>query len=359
MDAGIIKENILNRTIVKHARKNSEGIIEGAGPGIDAAVMKNGTVISVGTASKEEGIPEISVSCLAFLRAANNLYTVCDEVDAVTMSLMVGTGVTEDEIRREMISLENELGKTGACLIHGDSRVLGSIDENEIIVTINAVGHASQIGESVNNEENIRINVTKIIIGDRIVMAGYPGMFEAVTLAKKNKEELLDRFPSELLRRLSNDIVSRDSHIVVKDAGIEETRIAKESDTSARFEIRNICRLARNNGAKKLHDISNGGLYRALYNLSQYARYGVDIIHENIPVLQEIIELAEYYSLDPYAMNGTGGVLITIASQNEEALLDELRSMGIPSADIGCFTESNSKVIRSVNMEMSRNINPA
>ena len=328
MDAGIIKENILNRTIVKHARKNSEGIIEGAGPGIDAAVMKNGTVISVGTASKEEDIPGTSVSCLAFLRAANNLYTVCDEVDAVTMGLMVGTGVTEDEIRREMISLENELGKTGACLIHGDSRVQRGMAENEIIITVNAIGHCfhqtdtERLPETPGNRETP---------GERIVMAGYPGFFEAVTLAEKNKEELLKRFPSELIGRLRADS----------------------------FSIASVCRSARQKGAKKLHDISNGGLYRALYNLSQYARYGVDIIHENIPVLQEIIELAEYYSLDPYAMNGTGGVLITIASQNEEALLDELKSMGIPSADIGCFTEGNSKVIRSVNMEMSRNINPA
>ena len=328
MDAGIIKENILNRTIVKHARKNSEGIIEGAGPGIDAAVMKNGTVISVGTASKEEDIPGTSVSCLAFLRAANNLYTVCDEVDAVTMGLMVGTGVTEDEIRREMISLENELGKTGACLIQGDSRVQRGMAENEIIITVNAIGHCfhqtdtERLPETPGNRENPR---------ERIVMAGDPGFFEAVTLAKKNKEELLKRFPSELIGRLRADS----------------------------FSIAFVCRSARQKGAKKLHDISNGGLYRALYNLSQYARYGVDIIHESIPVLQEIIELAEYYSLDPYAMNGTGGVLITIASQNEEALLDELKSMGIPSADIGCFTEGNSKVIRSVNMEMSRNINPA
>ena len=334
MDAGIIKENILNRTIVKHARKNSEGIIEGAGPGIDAAVMENGTVISVGTASKEEGIPGISVSCLAFLHAANNLYTVCDEVDAVTMSLMVGTGVTEDEIRREMISLENELGKTGACLIHGDSRVQRGMAENEIIITVNAIGHCfhktdtERVPETPGKQENLGERETP---GERIVMAGYPGFFEAVTLAEKNKEELLKRFPSELIGRLSADS----------------------------FSIASVCRSARQNGAKKLHDISNGGLYRALYNLSQYARHGVDIIHENIPVLQEIIELAEYYSLDPYAMNGTGGVLITIASQNEEALLDELRSMGIPSADIGCFTEGNSKVIRSVNMEMSRNINPA
>ena len=99
------KENVLKRTIVKHARKTAGDVLLGAGPGIDAAVMKDGMVMAIGTAESKEPAAGMSVCELALLRAANNLFTKCDTLEYVTMTLLAGNEVDEESIRLSMISL--------------------------------------------------------------------------------------------------------------------------------------------------------------------------------------------------------------------------------------------------------------
>ena len=316
------KENVLKRTIVKHARKTAGDVLLGAGPGIDAAVMKDGMVMAIGTAESKEPAAGMSVCELALLRAANNLFTKCDAVQCVTMTLLAGKEVDEETIRLSMISLEEALTGMGASLVHGDSRISEALSPDGTIVTITAFGFGR---DSASEFE-------KISAGDRIVLTGYPGRYRAYNMAVTDKDLLRKQFPKSIIDSLNEVSVNE-------------------------FSSQSACRIARQNNVSFIHDISFGGLYRALYNISEFAGLGVSIQHENVPVMQEITELSELCNEDPYTWDGQGSVLIAASPDNAEELIKNLKAEGIVAADIGCFTSEKKKVIKYNHSEMERYIN--
>ena len=316
------KENVLKRTIVKHARKNAGDVLLGAGPGIDAAVMKDGMVMAIGTAESKEPTAGMSVCELALLRAANNLFTKCDTLEYVTMTLLAGNEVDEESIRLSMISLEEALTGMGASLVHGDSRISKALSPDGIVATISAFGFG----------KNAAPEPEKISTGDRIVLTGYPGRYRAYNISVSEKDYLHKQFPEPITDALT--AVSPDE-----------------------FSAQSACRIARLNNAGFIHDISFGGLYRALYNISEYAGLGVSIQHEAVPVMQEIIELSEFCNEDPYTWDSQGSVLIVVGPDNAEELIKNLKAEGIVAADIGCFTSEKKKVIKYNHSEMERYIN--
>ncbi len=339
MKAGKFDHKILERSILKHARRKTHGVKEGAGHGIDALISEDGRCMAEGTASSEEPlIPGTMVGELAVIRAINNLSTACDKLSYISMTLFTGTDVSEDVIRNEMLSVENTASSFGVSLVHGDSRVFGMIEPKSYIISINAYGlYKEQIDnddESVPDDERKRIDtVSGISANDRIVLAGYTGLYDAVTGAYAKKEELSKIFSSELLCKL----LGHGRHFCCIDT----------------------CRYIRSMvKGIYMHDVSEGGLYRALYDMSVYAGLGIDVLHDDIPMLQEIIEIAEYEKTDPYTMNGMGCVLAAVPESNVSLLITGLKEKGIPAADIGSFTKDKSKVIRYNNGEMQRYITP-
>ena len=60
-----------------------------------------------------------------------------------------------------------------------------------------------------------------------------------------------------------------------------------------------------------------------------------------IPVKQEIIEVSEYFDLNPYMMNGQGSLLLV--ARDGETLVDRFRKEGIAATVIGKTTQSNDR----------------
>jgi hydrogenase maturation factor len=279
-------------------------------------------VMAIGTAESKEPAAGMSVCELALLRAANNLFTKCDTLEYVTMTLLAGNEVDEESIRLSMISLEEALTGMGASLVHGDSRISEALSPDGTIVTITAIGFGR---DSASEFE-------KISAGDSIVLTGYPGRYRAYNMAVTDKDLLQKQFPKSIIDSLNEVSVNE-------------------------FSSQSACRIARQNNVSFIHDISFGGLYRALYNISEYAGLGVSIQHEAVPVMQEIIELSEFCNEDPYTWDSQGSVLIAASPDNAEELIKNLKAEGIVAADIGCFTSEKKKVIKYIHSEMERYIN--
>lgn len=83
----------------------------------------------------------------------------------------------------------------------------------------------------------------------------------------------------------------------------------------------------------KLHDISAGGVYGALWQLGKSLNAGMEIDNRKIPIRQETIELCECVDCNPYLLDGTGGLLIVCDKGRE--LLEAFKTAEIPAAIIG------------------------
>ena len=104
-------------------------------------------------------------------------------------------------------------------------------------------------------------------------------------------------------------------------------------------------RTATHFGAADVQPLAEGGIFTALWRLAERAKAGLEVDLRSIPVKQEIIEICEYFDLNPYNML-SGGALLIRASDGL-AMVSQLEHQGIPAALIGRTTEGNDRIIRN------------
>ena len=72
-----------------------------------------------------------------------------------------------------------------------------------------------------------------------------------------------------------------------------------------------------------------------------------------IPMDQTVVEICNYYDLNPYEILSSGSALL-FAKQGQQ-LCEELEEIGIPAAVIGQTTDGNDRIIQKWQVRESKN----
>ena len=96
-------------------------------------------------------------------------------------------------------------------------------------------------------------------------------------------------------------------------------------------------------GVTAMHDVTEGGIYGALWELAEASGVGLEIDLKKIPVRQETIELCEYYRLNPYQLISSGCMLMT--ASDGRRLVRDLEKAGIHATLIGRCVDGKAKKI--------------
>ena len=102
-------------------------------------------------------------------------------------------------------------------------------------------------------------------------------------------------------------------------------------------------KLAREYGVSAMHQITDGGILAALWNMAEASDVGLEVDLKKIAVKQETIEICEYFQLNPYQMTSVGSVLLM--TDNGKELADMLMRNGIQAEVIGRTTADRERVI--------------
>lgn len=103
--------------------------------------------------------------------------------------------------------------------------------------------------------------------------------------------------------------------------------------------------IAVKSGVCAMHDVSEGGIFGALWELAERAGVGLHIDLKKIPLRQETVEVCEYCNVNPYELL-SGGCLL-MAAEDGEALKSRLEAEGIPAAVIGKTVAGKERIIRN------------
>ena len=101
--------------------------------------------------------------------------------------------------------------------------------------------------------------------------------------------------------------------------------------------------LAAEAGVHAMHDISEGGVLGALWELAECSGVGLEIELKKIPLRQETVEICDFYGLNPYQMVSGGSMLM--AAEDGNGLVHRLAQAGIPAVIVGKATTGNDRVI--------------
>jgi hydrogenase maturation factor len=97
-------------------------------------------------------------------------------------------------------------------------------------------------------------------------------------------------------------------------------------------------------GVKAMHDITEGGLSTALYELSVAGEHEILVDANAVPVFPETARLCALTSISPLGLIASGSLLIVLESSHRQSLIGELEQAGIQACRIGEVLESGSGI---------------
>ena len=81
----------------------------------------------------------------------------------------------------------------------------------------------------------------------------------------------------------------------------------------------------------------------ALWQLGDVFGVGLEVNLRNIPIMQESVEVSDYYNLNPYKLRSDGALLIV--ARDGEAMTKRLHEADIPAVIIGHITDGIDRVL--------------
>ena len=306
MKIGKVSENVLKRTILKGIKNTREEVLIGAALGEDCAVLQlKEDEVYVTTTDPITGTAT-DIGRLAVYVAVNDLAAEGAEPVGLLCTALLPENYKESRLKNIMEQYKESCASLGIQPLGGHTELTTA--GNRPVLNVTAVGTAKKgtLTPTSNAKPGMDIIVTKWV-----------GLEGTSILAKEKEAELLTRYPRPL---------------------IEE---AKGFD--AFLSVLPEARIAVNNGAVAMHDITEGGVFGALWELAQSAGVGIEVDLKKIPIRQETVEVCEFFDLNPYCLISSGAMLIV--AENGYDCAKAIEEAGIPAVVIGKTTDNNDKAV--------------
>ena len=301
MRIGKITENALKRSVLKLLRTEYKDV-KSAAVGSDCAFSSNKEAFSsVATVTAKTSNPGF----YAVMKALMGLFSQRIIPDHVTVSIMLPADAEEKMVKDIVKGAITAAKKCGVAYAGGHTEVTDAV--NRVLVTANAVAGRSDSA----------LASAKPTAGDELVVTKWIGLEGTSMLALEKKEELSSRYPVPFIE--------------------EAERFAELLD------IRSEAAVAAESGVTAIHDVSSGGIYASLWEMSEKAGCGLLVDLRKIPVRQETIEICEFFEANPYQLLSGGALLI--AAKDGEGLVKKLEDAGISAVVVGVLKEGNDKII--------------
>lgn len=306
MEIGKVSETVLKRSVLKQIRHRRSEVLVGPNVGEDCGVieLKEDEVFVVSTdpitGTKED------IGTLAVHITANDIASNGAEIIGILLTILLPKGSKEKDLKEIMKEVEKVCSTLNIDVIGGHTEVTAAV--NQPVITVTGVGKMPK---------SHMIKTAGVSAGQEIVVTKWIGLEGTAIIAKEKLEELTSKYTKDFIQ----GAVSFMEHIsVVKEAMI-----------------------ARKMGVTSMHDVTEGGIFGALWELGEASHVGMEIDLKKIPLRQETVEICEYYNINPYQLISSGVMLMVTDKAN--ALVEELKKNGIPATVIGRIVEGNDKIV--------------
>lgn len=308
MKTGKIPESVLKRSVLRQLHNRRDEVLLGAGVGEDcAALTLEADEVFVMSTDPITGTGK-EMGSLAVITTANDLASSGAEPVGVMLTILLPEESEEALLKEIMRDAEATCEKFHMQILGGHTEVSAAV--NRPVISVSGVG-------KVKKDAMIKTGGARP--GMDIVVSKWIGIEGTVILAKERERELLGRYATTFIDR-SKDL---DAYISV----LSEAAVAARSGVSA------------------MHDITEGGIFGALWEMAEASGVGLEIDLKKIPVRQETIEICEFFGLNPYELISGGSMLM--AAEDGNQLVHELEKAGIPAAVIGKAMIGNDRVLRN------------
>ena len=317
MKVGKIPESVLKRSVFKQIHTKRSEVLLGAGVGEDCAAVKladdemfvMSTDPITGTAT--------DIGNLAIHITLNDLASAGAEPVGVLLTILLPENSEEAVLKETMAQIEIACAEANVQIMGGHTEVTKAV--NQPLINVCGVGKA-KVGKLVST--------AGAKVGDDIIVTKWIGLEGTSIIAKEKEQELLNRYPAQLVEEAKNF----DKYLSV----LPEAASAVKSGVSA------------------MHDVTEGGIFGALWEMAEASGVGLEIDLKKIPVKQETIEVCEFFGINPYELISSGSMLM--AAPDGNTLVRELEKQGIHAVVVGKAVAGNDRVL--INDDETRFLEP-
>lgn len=240
---------------------------------------------------------------LAVIVNLNDIATSFATPLAITVTILAPVGTTQEEIKKLMSDISDECIKNKVQIIGGHTEVTSAV--NKMIVSITAFGRI---------EKGKFNSISKVHSGQKIYMSKSISLEGIMIIVKEKKEELKNVLSQEEIQRAENFY--------------DELSVAKDSY------------VLRNKDISFLHDVTEGGLFGAIYEMMRYCNKGCVINYNDIKINNITRKVCNYYKIDATRLISSGCMLII----TDDILEEEID--GVSFTQIGVVTDEDMIFIK-------------
>lgn len=304
MEIGKLDSKLLEDIVFKNIKYKREEILVRAGIGEDCATIDFGDydcVVSTDpiTASvKDVGRLAIHISCNDI--AANGI-----EPLGILLTLMLPKDIRIEDIEDIMKSAGEAAAMAKVEIIGGHTEITSAVNQPIIVSTA--------IGRALKGRNQVTDNMKP---GDIILVTKEVGL-EGTGIIASDCPEKISEF-------LSNEEIETAKKMLEKVSVVRDGIIAGEIGTHG------------------MHDITEGGILGALWEMCEIKKVGCEVFEEKIPVNPVTLKLCKTLNIDWLKLISSGAMLIIAPKEKEKMLIEAFDAADTAISKIGEIKEGSA-----------------
>jgi len=300
---GKLDSKLLEDIVFNNIHFKRQEVLARPGIGEDCAVLDFGAyecVIStdpITAAVSQIGRLAVHISC-------NDVASNGVEPLGIMLTLMLPEGTTEGEIGEIMRQAAETSAELGVEIIGGHTEITAAVRQPVIVSTAvgKAISGASQSAENMKPGDLIYLTKWAGLEGTGIIASDFEGRLADILTADELKEA------KELLSLVS---------------------VVKEGVAAGKA------------GTSGMHDVTEGGVLGAVWEMCRVSGNGAEIYEDQIPVLEVTKKICRFFGINPLGLISSGCMMIIISPGKEEALKKALAGCGVKASRIGSVKEKD------------------
>ncbi|NMA54851.1 MAG: AIR synthase [Firmicutes bacterium] len=294
MHTGKLSADLLKQIVFPYSGHKRPDVLVGPGIGLDCGIIDLEGQLAV-LSSDPITTTGHNLGYLAVHIAANDVAATGAEPAGLLLTLLLPPGTALDLVQEIMQQVHDTAASLGMALLGGHTEFTAAVTQPVAVMT--AIGKARR-GHYVTSG------------------GGKPGNVLILTksAAYEGTAILAADFFAQLEPQLGSVLLERAQDFIYGISIVPEAKAAIGLATA-------------------MHDVTEGGILAATFELAHASTCGLELWSDQIPVATETAAICRQLELDPLGLIGSGSLLVATGSPDQ--LLATLSALAIPAAAIG------------------------
>lgn len=307
MKVGKLNWDDLKEIIDNNRSVNRSDVRIKSGVGEDCSVIEYGDYECVVSTDPITGADTL-IGKLAVHINCNDIASCGVEPVGILVTILAPESTTLEDLKALMKEIDEECRTLNVEILGGHTEITNAV--NKLIVSCTAIGKGkigsaistsgAKAGDSIVVTKNLAMEGTSIVVNDHI----------------QSVKDIL-----------SNEEIEEAKGYIKNLSVVPEGRIAGKLKVNS------------------MHDITEGGVLGALWELAEASNTGFKVYKEKMPLTEITQKVCNKLQLDPLRFISSGSMVIT--TRDGEQLVKELKENGINAAIIGSITKEKGLLVEN------------